>query len=536
MTKRDPTSRDPHAHLVVRYSTDVLREACGFVSREDPVIAQKPQLNFIADYLHVQGCQTMLIEEDYTERDYLDDYATYFAKCHQGYRRKCRRLHFFRCTFTQVEYDGFLEGTLPDFASRLRAGEGTEAQAYLGFLVLKPLPRTFVGRTCLLPYPRLPKPGGGAPSTETRHYPSVHEEIAHLGGMALSVLTLPYQEQDSVVSACATTALWCSLSQTGSLFRHTKPTPAQITRVATEHGQIQGRVLPNRGLELGQMCRAILTMGLEVESRKGSLVEDVRGLIYGYLAFGLPVVLGLEESGSNPPRRHAVTVCGYSLDGDSRVLPTLADYALPLTSDRITALYVHDDQNGPFTRLDLLGVNRLKRRYGARRPDYDLFAVVVPLYHKIRVRYETAVTAAAYVAAVIGSAPDTGSLVWNVRLELGTNVAAFAGSSTGLAPDVRARLLQAPWPRFVWLASAEAGGRKILDVVIDATDLETAFIVNRLIFWDTSVATRMKSLLANAQDVKDIRQYAHYGSRILECIEADLAPAIRPTEMRGGIV
>jgi hypothetical protein len=40
------------------------------------------------------GAKTILIEEGYVSRDYLHDYASYYALCFENYEKVCRRVHF----------------------------------------------------------------------------------------------------------------------------------------------------------------------------------------------------------------------------------------------------------------------------------------------------------------------------------------------------------------------------------------------------------------------------------------------------------
>jgi len=75
---------------------------------------------------------------------------------------------------------------------------------YLGFMVLKPLPQTIVGRTCFKTYPD---------DGNRRHFPTLHKYSSNLFGLPLTVNSLAYQEQDKVVAACATSALWLPNTQ-----------------------------------------------------------------------------------------------------------------------------------------------------------------------------------------------------------------------------------------------------------------------------------------------------------------------------------
>jgi hypothetical protein len=91
------------------------------------------------------GVKTIVVEHDYIDRDFLEDFSGYYVRCFSDYKRKCTRLHFFSEKFQQADFDLFLEQFDPDFKNKLE-------KSYLGFIVIKPLPQTIIGRTCLKTY------------------------------------------------------------------------------------------------------------------------------------------------------------------------------------------------------------------------------------------------------------------------------------------------------------------------------------------------------------------------------------------------
>jgi hypothetical protein len=323
----------PPASRVLPFSKANLVSACTHRLRDESSCDRKPHLDYFGDHLESLGCQTIVVEDEYVDRDYLDDFAAYYALCFVEYDRFCRRLHFFATTFDAAAFSEFIAsgaGVAPD---ALRS-------SYLGFVVLKPLPDAFVGRTCLLPNP---------PPTPQLSYPMMRDYRAHLAGLELGVRSLAFQEQDTVLAACATTALWTALHKASELFGTRMPTPAEITNHVENRALQRGRTLPSHGLTVHQMCQAIKNAGLDVELREGSRIKDVRGLIYGYGQFGLPTILGLDlrkTSAVESIGYHAVTVCGYGSGAKG------VDDAL--SSDCINALYIHDDQCGPFAKVDLV--------------------------------------------------------------------------------------------------------------------------------------------------------------------------------------
>ncbi len=133
-------------HAVHPFSVEALSIASASAGRTPEACAERPHTKYLDRYLSALGCKTIVVEEPYVDRDFLDDFAAYYVRCFADYDRFCRRLHFFRSSFDQKAYDAFI------------AGEGgvepeTLEASYLGHVVLKPLPNAFLGRTCLATYP-----------------------------------------------------------------------------------------------------------------------------------------------------------------------------------------------------------------------------------------------------------------------------------------------------------------------------------------------------------------------------------------------
>lgn len=89
---------------------------------------------YLEEYFTYIDARTIVLETDYTDRDFLEDFAGYYVRCFKDYPRRCARLHFFDIAFDETDF------------STLLAAEATSLtteqlqSAYLGFLVIKPLP------------------------------------------------------------------------------------------------------------------------------------------------------------------------------------------------------------------------------------------------------------------------------------------------------------------------------------------------------------------------------------------------------------
>ncbi len=362
----------------------------------------KLHLTYLQEYLghfQNQGCLTIVVEWRYTDRDFLEDYASYYVRCFdQKYRTTCVRLHFFL-----GELD---EGILHSQLSRPRGALEEELnERYLGFLVVKPIPHTFVGRTCLRTYEH----------DGRRFFPVKRKCDVHLLGLDLRVESLAYQEQDTVIAACATSALWSVFHATAVLFQHKVYTPVEITRIATDKYPSLGRVFPNTGLTAAQVAAAIRGVGLEPEVLPVDNKSQLQSRAYAYLRAGVPCLLiamlfDLSDPDNPIPfnddweSSHAVAVTGYSMGKPGSDpwpgTPTL------LRSSRIDKLYAHDDQVGPFSRLVFDGPSFTVSRAGSEPLNVDFtmscswrgrggevgsvciapVSLVVPVYHKIRTR------------------------------------------------------------------------------------------------------------------------------------------------------
>src|SRR5262249_8672092 len=112
-----------------------------------------------------------------------------------------------------------------------------------------------IGRTCLVTY--------GTKGRE-RSFPTTREYPVHIFGIELRVNSVPFQEQDTDVAACATSALWSVFNATGYHFLHHIPSPAEITKAAAASQRLISRTLPaGDGLSAEQIADAIRSVGLE---------------------------------------------------------------------------------------------------------------------------------------------------------------------------------------------------------------------------------------------------------------------------------
>ncbi len=472
------------------------------ISKEDA--RRKGHLKYLVKYLTEIGCQSILVENEYIDHDYLDDYTSYYAKCFVPYKRFCQRAHFFK----QVITEGDLEQSLVDSDN---AKIDQVRSSYIGFTVFKPLPQAVVGRTIVDTYP---------PDDGRRVFPVKKKYNINLFGLRLEKESLAFQEQDTVLAACATTALWSAFQKASDLYQTHIPTPAEITKCATRYVQTT-RPIPTHGLNPEQMCNAISELGLAPEVSQIRPDTPLRSLVYGYVASGVPVLLGYNINGTDT--RHAVTVCGFRLED----IPTLGpeaqspDIHLSLVGQRIKELYVHDDNLGPFSRLEYVppAISGVQPSLNPCIFKRDVFTdsgvvvemcipeiVIVPVYHKVRLTFNAIKGAIRdldkyfFDTLQIGrvGSDDSPRLEWDIRLMELPEVKDWAQSTRHVNRDMVKEILFSNLPRYNWICTVRAGDQDLFSIIADATDMERSFYLHRVLFHVAGVKDRIAGVIRDS--------------------------------------
>jgi hypothetical protein len=486
------------AVTVLPYSIDTLIQCLVQGSAQAPVdrISRKLHRVYFEEYFQSLSAKMIVVENDYIDRDYLEDYAAYYDRCFESYERKTLRLHFFNFEFDEDFFGAAVtRDRRCEEEAQLRAG-------YLGFVVVKPLPLAVIGRTCLRTYPD---------DNGRRHFPCLRTYAVNLFGMELSVESLAYQEQDTVVAACATSALWSCLQGTGKLFQHPIPPPVEITNWAGEHmpenfAAASSRAFPNDGLTAGQMAYAVRRVGLEPLVIGAGTRYELNGLAYAFLKCRIPSVLvyALHEVNAKGKLvevgQHAVAITGFSLSEEAPALPRRGT-GFQLRAARIDKLYGHDDQVGPFARMTWPTPGEAATLFrllgGGREPVYgpgkhpgdegflktsragEVYAqinfVLLPLYHKIRIPYSLIHDVALRLDSLVETVRSRISTVcrgeWDIYLITSNDFKVSIRSDYprwGIDP---ADTLYTPLPRFLWRMLLRVDGQVELDFLFDATGI-----------------------------------------------------------------
>jgi hypothetical protein len=293
--------------------------------------------------LHVVGGEATvaLVERDYVDADYRDEFANFYAQTFRPLPDRCERLHFF---------DG----------PRTR---------YLGDTVLRPIHERHVCRTMIDP----PSSMRDAVSCKARATASPY-------GYRFAVDGFPFISQDFQYGRCAHAAIWMI-----ALYHHlTSGTPryfmSDIVTAARAHQDIW-RTTPSQGLSFRQITAILHDLNQPAISYALDRLptgESAASIAQRYLNSRLPVLLLTPE--------HATVLIGYGRDENG-------------------ALYFvrHDDAKGPYLpvgdlRADDLGAWEallvpVPGRIYLAGESADVHARLV-LYQALKQREETAELAA----------------------------------------------------------------------------------------------------------------------------------------------
>jgi len=441
----------------------------------------KPHVDYFDGYLQDINALTMIVEEQYIDKDYLEDYTYYYVRSFPYYKKTCGRLHFFKTAIDEDEFDKFLKGKPSAVNAKILQNN------YLGFMVVKPLPKTIIGKTCLTPYPEINR----------RYYQIMRGYNVNLFGVDLYVESLAYQEQDGVVAACASIAIWSSLHGTGALFQHATPSPVEITKTATMYYPTASRHFPeSHGLGPEQIAQAIRKMSLEPFYVDGNTYENIKSTAYAYLKCKIPIIFGFELHDPLLKKeewfgRHAVTMTGYSL-GLTKAKKFSGD-GLLLTSSRIDKIYVHDDQVGAFAKMEfdekIIKDSKKKNILHTLSSSFPNCIgqidkvrakpeiLIIPLYHKIRIPFKSILLIVekfnnliTIVARTLGF--PIPYIEWDIYLSISSDFKSDIIEKNLIKGKKREKILKMLLPKYVWRAIGKVNDKETFEFLFDATDLE----------------------------------------------------------------
>lgn len=450
-----------------------------------PDIFQKKQIDYIYRYLKDLGAKSILLEFEYIDKDFLEDYSRYYVKRFSSNGNKCARLHFFT---SEIQHTS-INDALTNASASTAIAELQEN--YLGFVVVKPLPKTFIGKTCLKRYPLLIE--DNARNCIYRIY------NVDLFGIKLTVDSVAFQEQDKVVSACATTAIWSSLHAAQSDGTRGIPACSEITINAINHIDGSSNTFPSKELSNKQIMRSLDFQKLRNHHLELDVLEkeEFFNIVKYYIDSKLPLILGvnvyaIKNDILQPLAGHAVTILGYKESSSS-------------------AIYIHDDRLGPFARAAFMNLDEYpqaksagisqkwalvlqeKDDNGKWRVPHELFvpsSLIIPTDKKVRLPHTFAESTCEFIKSEYNLVIDalkksveeeTPGIAFELKLAEISEIrqelikCKFDDASNPLDVDELNRekiaFLTKSYARFHWVADFFIEGKLAFRILFDATDI-----------------------------------------------------------------
>jgi len=284
-----------------------------------------------------QGCRTILIEYEYEDPDYQNEYNAFYAKLFKTYSNKAERLHFFACDLKQVEL-----AKLSRFESK-----------YLGFCVLRPFQSQKVVNAIIKPVEDRNRPKRLFVLCQ-KEFP-VEIKVSNKNAQKLKIKGFPFIQQDGQLGCCAHASLATIDHFLASDYGRAPYFVSKIVEAAAQVHDIR-RAVPTTGLTALQISAALKEMGyVPLIYQYGEGIQSPfppERVIYHYMESEIPIMLGIPtESGG-----HALTIIGHSFEPDMwwalaqseyyRRRPSGGPYHCSTTW--IQNFVVQDDNFGPY--------------------------------------------------------------------------------------------------------------------------------------------------------------------------------------------
>lgn len=363
------------------FRVNVLSDAAAWTSLED--LLKTNQTNTLITptlirHLRELNAASVLIEEDYIDRDFSDAYSAYYAKTFRRHSKLCRRLLFFASDVSFLNAIGDVK----------QAAEQLTSAAYLGQIVLRPISQAPLSHAILAVPPVPPNYEG--------HLLVRGVYSSHVFGADLKVEGVPMTQQDSRVGACAQATIWVAARHFHTRHRGPWLSTVSITKAAianSEHAINRSLPAGSEFLTGNNMVAALRAAGREpliyvAPSSDPVTQKPVWGslrpvdIINRYVDSGIPVIVGLTFP--NQSVGHAVIATGQVL----RETPRGALPKRPTRAEYCEAFYVNDDQTGPNIRVAISPGSAVSEAH--YNVEDNVQHLMIPLPDKVYLPAETA--------------------------------------------------------------------------------------------------------------------------------------------------
>jgi hypothetical protein len=290
-------------------------------------------------HLKELGAKSVLIEEEYLDRDFSEAYSGFYSKLFKRHSKLCFRLLFF---------SEALAAAMSNEDPKVQATSLEEIgkQGFLGQVILRPIHKAPIAQAVLRPPP--------SPIGLETHLLVKSPIHVHSTGATFVVQAIPMTQQDQRVGACAQAAIWTCVRHFH--FRHSGPWVSMLGVNDAAMARAQWSVsstIPNGSefLSLNEMVSALHAVGRKpltylAEKQNPPQWTNLRpaDVINRYVDSGIPVIVGLQFGRMG----HAIVATGQVFANQPQTMPLPAK---PTRAEYCAAFLINDDQQGPNLRM-----------------------------------------------------------------------------------------------------------------------------------------------------------------------------------------
>jgi hypothetical protein len=328
---------------------------------------------------------------------------------------------------------------------------------YLGSIVLRPTEVTPLGRTLLSPNAISGFQGFIAEASYENN----------LMGLPLKVGTFPHIMQDTDVTVCAHAVCWM-IARYYSEKYSVYPERLSFDIAQAVKDLSEGRIIPSRGLTLGQVSEVLASIGFYPEIFVKELYNDgdfFYDLLYCYVESGIPVVGAGNE--------HAVAIFGHGPLRSGTGVCRNIDKKVLSARHCVDRFIINDDNRLPFFSLPETSESCSNRGINSLE---DIHAFIVPQYEKMYLNAENVLKLYPRLASARLLEIPEKQYILRVYITSSRSYKRWLRQSPGsdISDKVRRAQVELPMPKFIWvieLALPENYDRGKCDFrwIIDAT-------------------------------------------------------------------
>lgn len=408
---------------------------------------------------------TFVIEAPYIDKVYRDSYYTYFSSKLGKYKRDCIRLSFFAGEVTEEMF-------------RDSAAVTDLKKQYLGFIILRPLSPTIVGRSVVSP--RAVNQSGLLIASTTFD--------ATVSSIKMEVSGFPHSSQDTETMTCAETSIWALMEFFGYKYAEYKPVlPSKITQVLKDLSS--ERQVPSRGLNIQQMSFALKEFGFGTRVYEAKEFGDEFPRLFStYIESGIPIIVAVDNRENGGKIGHAFLAIGHRKTGDGEIdslHPAKEDnpYISKELIKRDIRLYDHDDMIKDFVFIDDNNPAYCTNKFVSPTSHYSentwhdckVTYFIVPLYPKVYLEaFESKNFCKQFLLDNL-AIPDGEEIYLRHFLASSRSYKHYIAMESNLVEDIREMILEIEMPKFIWVTEisdkALIKGRQANGfIILDATE------------------------------------------------------------------